>query len=150
MLKSRLLFALATIFLLSACAGAPTDVPKSGPAVTPDTVDAAPLAPAAPVAPVAPVVIATPVVIAKPKITSQQLLGQGGAWVVAKLGTPVFRRADRTANIWRYKNGHCVLNVFLYEDENSASSQPRVLHFDARDAYGYNTDREHCLAALQE
>lgn len=82
----------------------------------------------------------------KPKITSAQLLGQGGSWVVAQLGAPAFVRTERTANIWQYKNGVCVLNVFLYTDDKA---RPRVLHFDARNAQGTNTDREACLNALQ-
>lgn len=131
---------IAVLLLLGACAGAPQpDTPSASPAVSPETVSVEPEVPVAPPAP-------PPI----PKITSQQLLGQGGPWVIAKLGDPEFMRADRTANIWQYKNGHCVLNVFLYADENEQALEPRVLHFDARDNQGSNTDREHCLALLQD
>ena len=67
--------------------------------------------------------------------------------MVAQLGSPAFVRTERTANIWQYKNGVCVLNVFLYADDSAA---PRVLHFDARNAQGANTNRETCLSALQD
>jgi hypothetical protein len=87
----------------------------------------------------------------KPKITTAQLLGQGDLWVVAHLGEPAFVRSERTANIWQYKNHVCVLNVFLYADDDThKGGKARVLHFDARDAQGTNTDRDTCLSALQD
>jgi len=87
---------------------------------------------------------------AKIKVTAQHLLGQNDAWLVAHLGHPAFKRADRVANIWQYKNHHCMLNVFLYADENNAAAPKRILHFDARDSNGHNTDREQCLSMLQD
>jgi len=101
----------------------------------------------------APVTTLTPVQDqpAKPKITTAQLLGQGGSWVEAHLGEPAFVRSERTANIWQYKNDVCVLNVFLYADDDAQKEgKARVLHFDARDAQGTNTDRDTCLSALQD
>jgi len=133
------LILLAAVLALAACA-APTG--PHAPAVTPETVNAEPAAP-----------IASPTVgvttVAKPKITSAQLLGKGGSWVKSKLGEPTFVRAEKTANLWQYKNHICVLNVFLYV-EGDDLSQPHVLHFDARDAKGANTDRNRCLAVLQD
>jgi len=132
------LIILTAVLALAACA-APT-APHS-PAVTPETVSNEPAAP-----------IASPTVgvttVAKPKITSAQLLGKGGSWVKSKLGEPTFVRAEKAANIWQYKNHVCVLNVFLYV-EGDDLSQPHVLHFDARNAKGANTDRNRCLAVLQ-
>ncbi|MCR4377803.1 MAG: hypothetical protein NUV50_06890 [Rhodospirillales bacterium] len=87
---------------------------------------------------------------AKIKVTAQQLLGQNDAWLVAHLGHPTFRRADRVASLWQYKNHQCMLNVFLYADESNAAAPKRILHFDARDSNGHNTDREHCLTVLQD
>jgi len=88
----------------------------------------------------------------KPKITAQQLLGKSDAWVLEKLGEPAFKRAERFASMWQYKNHACVLNVFLYADEAGAESAgpARVLHFDARDANGANAERDLCLSALQD
>jgi len=120
---------LLPVLLLAACSGT---APKSAPAVTPQTVNAAPVAPAPP---------------PKPKITASQLLGQSGPWVAAQLGEPAFVRSERTANIWQYKNARCVLNLFLYVETEDA---PRVLHFDARNAEGGNVDRETCLATVQQ
>lgn len=91
---------------------------------------------------------------AKPKITAAQLLGQSDAWLLDKMGEPHFKRADRVANIWQYKNGVCMINVFLYADAPDAPTTTpaptRVLHFDARDANGEATDRDQCLNTLQD
>jgi len=141
------LITLAAIFALAACAAPPapsTPSEPQAPAVTPETVSNQPAAPIA-----APTVDVIAVPSAQPKITSAQLLGQDGSWVKAQLGEPAFVHNEKTANIWQYKNHVCVLNVFLYvEDEQSP--YPHVLHFDARDAKGANTDRDHCLAVLQD
>jgi len=90
----------------------------------------------------------TPAAPQKVKITSAQLLGQTGSWVRAKIGTPAFARSDMQANLWQYKNAQCVLNVFLYTDGDAGPA--RVLHFDARDMAGKDTDRNACLSSLQD
>jgi len=128
MMRSLITLTIASL-VLGACAASS---PRQAPATTPETVKAPPAVPKPP---------------AKPKITSTQLLGQGGSWVVAQLGDPVFVRTDQSAHLWQYKNTACVLNVFLYTDE---SVTPRVLHFDARNTQGSNTDRDQCLSTLQD
>lgn len=126
----RRLFAASLLaFTLNACGAAPDAAP---PAVSPETVDGGASAPS------------------KSKITAPQMLGQSDAWLRQHLGEPHFARADLNAHIWQYKNGHCVLNVFLYPDGADAPSPARVLHFDARDLGGRNTDRAQCLSLLQD
>ena len=89
---------------------------------------------------------AKPAKAAKPKITSGQLLGAKGPWLLSQMGQPDFSRQDLNAHIWQYKNTSCVLNVFLYDE----ADEFKVLHFDARDAQGANTDRAACLSTLQD
>ena len=96
-----------------------------------------------------PVTVPTAAVPAQPKITSVQLLGKSQHWVLKHLGEPAFMRTDMHATIWLYKNSHCVLNVFLYAGEPTDPAPAKVLHFDARDTHGHNTDRDTCLSALQ-
>lgn len=83
---------------------------------------------------------------AKPKITTDQLLGAKGPWLLSQMGQPDFSRQDLNAHIWQYKNATCVLNVFLYDEGEDF----KVLHFDARDTDKKNTDRAACLSALQD
>ncbi len=126
MSKLTPLLILASTLSLSACAGSQAAKP------TP------PKPTAAPVVPVKPTI---------PKITSQQLLGQTGPWLMTQLGQPAFTRQDQSAHIWQYKNTSCVLNVFLYHDEPNTL---QVMHFDARNADGTNTNRDVCLSVLQD
>lgn len=131
---------LCTALLSLAACTQPGGQPPGGepPVITPDTVEIKP---------------SKPKVTRKPKITTAQLLGQSDAWLLAKLGDPTFKRTDMPANLWQYKNGQCVLNVFLYTDTDAkiAPDTPaHVLHFDARDTHGLDTDRDACLSALQD
>lgn len=121
----RLILAAAALLAVSACAQ-----PGARPVATPnEPTTAAP---------------------AKVKITAQQLLGAAQPWVLANLGAPDFKRADMHANLWQYKNAACMLNVFLYVDDRAKTAPAQVLHFDARDALGFDTDRDACLSSLQD
>jgi len=139
------LIILTAVLALAACAAPNGPGAPQAPAVTPETVSDEPAAPnAVPTVGVTAINPNPP----KPKITSAELLGKDGAWVKDKLGEPAFVRNEKTANIWQYKNHICVLNVFLYV-EGAENPAPHVLHFDARNVQGDNTNRERCLAALQ-
>lgn len=137
-LRFPLVLAGLAALALGACA--PAD--RAPPATTPETVESQPATAPEPAPP------------PKPKITTAELLGRADTWVVAKLGEPAFRRTDRHANIWQYKNGTCVLNLFLYDDvidgQVRDGGPAHVRHFDARDTQGQATDRDACLSALQE
>lgn len=119
----RTLLALSLALFVSACAA-----PQSRPVTSPDAQSAT----------------------AKPKITAVQVLGKSQYWVLEHLGEPAFMRTDMHATIWQYKNSHCVLNVFLYVGEPTDPTPAKVLHFDARDSLGDNTDRDACLSALRD
>ncbi len=56
-------------------------------------------------------------------------MGLSGDGVTALLGPPDYRRRDKPAEIWQYRNDACVLDLFLY----SANGAPaRVNHMDFR------------------
>jgi hypothetical protein len=50
------------------------------------------------------------------------------AELVQLLGKPDFRRRDLDAEIWQYRAGICILDLFLYREEGIF----RVLHAEAR------------------
>ena len=85
----------------------------------------------------------------RPRITAEQLLGRDATLLRASLGKPDFLRRDGGAEIWQYKNGTCVLNIFLYDETPSKSGAKRALHFDARSLDGKVADREACLKTVQ-
>ncbi len=56
-------------------------------------------------------------------------MGLSAGGVTALLGHPDYRRRDKPAEIWQYRNGACVLDLFLY----SAGGAPaKVNHMDFR------------------
>lgn len=46
----------------------------------------------------------------------ERFQGLGSAELVQLLGAPDFRRRDAGAEIWQYRTGACILDLFLYED----------------------------------
>jgi hypothetical protein len=56
-----------------------------------------------------------------------RLIGMDGAAVAALLGPARFVRRDGVAEVWQYRNEHCVLDVFLYGRDHL-----NVAHFDLR------------------
>lgn len=66
-----------------------------------------------------------------PDMHPDQLLGLDADQLTAMLGPADFRRADGPAEIWQYRNGACVLDLFLYTSR--ASGDWQVAHVDVRD-----------------
>jgi hypothetical protein len=62
----------------------------------------------------------------------ERLLGLDAAALRALLGTPGFVRRDSPAELWRYTNKSCLLDLFLYRTE--ASGVYVVRHLTARPA----------------
>jgi hypothetical protein len=56
-----------------------------------------------------------------------RLIGMDGTAVAALLGPARYVRRDGAAEIWQYRNEHCVLDVFLYGRDHL-----NVAHFDLR------------------
>lgn len=56
-------------------------------------------------------------------------MGLAAAAVTALLGPPDYRRRDKPAEIWQYRNDGCVLDIFLY---SAAGAPAKVNHMDFR------------------
>ncbi len=115
-------------------------VQDTAPAVGPPTVAAA-----APVPPIAPV---TPPVPEKPAIDDdpERLMGLGAGQLTLMLGTPRFVRRDASAQLWRYRNKSCILDLFLYRD--AGRPEYFVNHIEARRAEGGAALKRKCFGAL--
>ncbi len=64
------------------------------------------------------------------------VMGLSAGGVTALLGPPDYRRRDRPAEIWQYRNAACVLDLFLYSAEGAPA---KVNHMDFR---RLGTDRD--------
>jgi hypothetical protein len=80
----------------------------------------------------------------------ERLLGLDAAALRALLGTPGFVRRDSPAELWRYANKSCLLDLFLYRTETSGVYVVR--HLTARPAQEDARQRaitaRACLGAL--
>ena len=50
---------------------------------------------------------------------SQSLVGRGAREIAELLGEPGFKRRDPPAELWRYRAGTCMLDLFLYADRGN-------------------------------
>jgi predicted flap endonuclease-1-like 5' DNA nuclease len=85
---------------------------------------------------------------AKPSVDDdpQRLMGIGTGELTAMLGDPGFVRHDSTAQLWRYRNESCILDLFLYRGDGRADYF--VSHIEARRDEGGSTEKRACFGAL--
>ncbi len=81
-----------------------------------------------------------------PKIDDDpaRLMGLDGAGLAELLGDPELTRREPPAEIWQYRGGSCVFDVFLYEE----AGQHRVTYVEARDGAARRIGARGCLNEL--
>ena len=163
--RSAVLLLFGPVFLVTACgtpdgarpSSTPPDVPvavttkqaATSVVVAPLADSAKPL-PSAPDKPQGATTVATaPDVTPKKDTTTRpppspaRLLGMRGAAVAGLLGPAKLVRRDGDAEIWQYRNDHCVLDVFLY-----GPGPLSVTHVDLRKRRRGTQDKTACYAEL--
>ena len=100
---------------LAGCAGTPMAAP--------------PPAAASPSDPAIPAVAVLPVAPTKPL---GRLFDLSAAQLTTLLGAPDVRRREGPAEVWQYRAGACVLDLFLYEERGAL----RVAHAEIRSRVG--------------
>lgn len=75
-----------------------------------------------------------------------RLAGFSGEALGELLGPPLFKRHDAPAEVWQYGGADCLLDVFLYRDENAGDLT--VAHSEARTRDGTGMERRNCLTSL--
>jgi hypothetical protein len=145
---------------LAACESPPLEAPEAAaaPALAPPAETAEPAAtapagggetaePPAP-EPAAPETAALP---AEPEIDDDpaRLLGLDDAGLAELLGQPDLKRREPPAEIWQYRGGSCVFDVFLYAPAGTAAAGgPRVTYLEARDGAARRIATRACLNEL--
>lgn len=88
---------------------------------------------------------------AAPKIAAlpPRLLGMSRAEIIKHLGQPAFQRRDQTALLLRYREGRCILDLFLYP---RGPSEPlkSVDYIEARAADGKRLETRPCIDAVRK
>ena len=75
-----------------------------------------------------------------------QLLGMSRADIIKHLGEPVFQRRDRTSLLLRYREGRCILDLYLYPRAQNELGKA-VDYFEARAEDGQLIETEACIDA---
>jgi hypothetical protein len=86
--------------------------------------------------------------LAPANLGPDHLSGLARTELTALLGTADFDRRDGPAEILQYRNGTCILDVFLYRE--SANGAFRVAHVEARNLDMRKVTGADCLRSLRE
>lgn len=91
---------------------------------------------------IAPQPPAKPVIDDDPK----RLMGLRATELKRMLGDPRFVRRDASAQLWRYRNKTCILDLFLYR--TGGRPEYSVSHVETRRSEGGSTPQRECFGAL--
>jgi hypothetical protein len=131
-------------FAFGACQAAPQgESGAQSPAIQPAPEPASQAAPAAQEQPGRSETAALP---PAPKIDDDpaRLMGLDRAGLAKLLGDPELMRREPPAEIWQYRGGSCVFDVFLYEE----AGRQRVTYLEARDGAAQRVGARGCLNEL--
>ena len=79
-----------------------------------------------------------------------KLTGQSKEALLKLLGTPSFKRRDSPAEIWRYRDQSCLLDLYLYPPEGSGvAASLQVTFIEARTPQGPSTPVATCLNKIR-
>jgi hypothetical protein len=129
-------FIVTISFGLAGCAGLDNATTAQGASGNPD--DAAGTAPTAGVN--------TPGTLAPSAVPPADLVGLDGLSLEHLLGKPGLVRRDYPAEVWQYRNPSCVLDVYLYPDDERLT----VTHAEARAPKIAGDPLRPCIAKLAE
>jgi len=77
-----------------------------------------------------------------------ELLGLDHATLRRTLGKPTQVRREWTAQVWQYMTGDCVVDLYLYDDEDTGAL--KVTYVEARSRAAEQTPTTRCLKSLLE
>ena len=69
--------------------------------------------------------------------------------IIRNLGQPTFQRRDRTALLLRYREGDCILDLFLYPPDPSGLGKA-VDYIEARAPDGQKIESKPCIDAIRK
>lgn len=83
-------------------------------------------------------------------ISRSDIIGQNKSMLIKVLGSPDFKRSDRPAEIWRYKDKVCLLDIYLYQPlKVGPPNAPLVTFIEARMPRGPSVETLRCLNIIR-
>jgi len=79
-------------------------------------------------------------------LSTTDIIGQNKVKLLQILGRPNFQRRDPPAEIWRYHNETCLLDIYLYRPRTPGAGGAKLVTFiEARKPRGPRAEATHCL-----
>ncbi|MBO38583.1 MAG: hypothetical protein CMM75_05350 [Rhodospirillaceae bacterium] len=83
-------------------------------------------------------------------ISLAQIVGQNKKTLTKILGPPSFKRSDHPAEIWRYHDKACLLDIYLYQPlKGEGANKPLVNYIEARTIRGPRAETLQCLNIIR-
>ena len=83
-------------------------------------------------------------------ISLAEILGQNNNALIKVLGRPSFKRSDRPAEIWRYHDKACLLDIYLYQPLKTAAANALLVNYiEARMPQGTRIETLRCLNIIR-
>ena len=83
-------------------------------------------------------------------LSPDRLIGQNQERLIRLLGVPSFKRRDPPAEVWRYRDQSCLLDLYLYPPKGSgAAGSLQVTFIEARTPQGPSAPVANCLNTLR-
>ncbi|MAS81084.1 MAG: hypothetical protein CMF45_00180 [Legionellales bacterium] len=84
-------------------------------------------------------------------VSKTEILGQSKNALTKILGKPNFTRSDHPAEIWRYRDKSCILNIYFYQSLKAADSKAFLVNYiEASTLQGRRTETSSCLNNIQQ
>ena len=86
----------------------------------------------------------------RPVLTTE-ILGQNKNALTKIIGKPNFTRIDHPAEIWRYHDTACILDIYFYQSLKAANSNTLLVNYiEARTPQGPRVETSRCLNTIQQ
>ena len=83
-------------------------------------------------------------------ISLAEIHGQNKSTLIKVLGRPSFKRSDRPAEIWRYHDKACLLDIYLYQPLKTNTPNALLVNYiEARMPQGTRTETLRCLNIIR-
>ena len=84
-------------------------------------------------------------------VSTTEILGQNKNALTKIIGKPNFTRSDHPAEIWRYHDKACILDIYFYQPLKAADSNTLLVNYiEARTLQGKRSETSRCLNTIRQ
>jgi len=84
-------------------------------------------------------------------VSTTEILGKNKKALTMILGKPNFTRRDHPAEIWRYHDRACILDIYFYQSLKATDSNTLLVNYlEARSPQGPRAETSSCLNTIRQ